>query len=84
MNASTSTATSARNGGQMLHRTNATYSHKGSSKEPIAKRNGQRIRVLCQIDLSVEDEMDLGKMFRIRFVDGKQADAYEDEIVYDT
>lgn len=47
----------------------------------LRERNGQAITVLRRLDPSTYDFEDVGPMSRVRFADGTEIDAFDDEII---
>lgn len=52
----------------------------GGGTEDLRERTGQMIEVIRELDDSERDP-EAGRMFRVRFPDGHEADAFEDEVV---
>lgn len=53
--------------------------HGGDSQ--LNRRTGQTVVVLRELTEKEADITDVGRMFRIRFEDGFETDAFEDELV---
>lgn len=54
-------------------------SHNGDSE--LDERTGQKCWVLYPLSPKDYDRFDVGRMYRIRFVDGFETDAFEDELL---
>jgi hypothetical protein len=58
----------------------AKFHYYGGGTEKLRERTGQNIEVLRELDDSERDP-EVGRMFRVRFPDGYEADAFEEEVV---
>lgn len=57
-----------------------TFRYYGGGTEPLRERTGQEIEVLRELG---DDERDreVGRMFRVRFPDGHEADVFDEELL---
>lgn len=55
--------------------------HGGDSK--LNDRSGQQVEVIRELTEEEADIFDVGKMFKIRFEDGFETDAFADELILD-
>lgn len=55
------------------------FNSHGADSE-LTRRDGESIELLGKLDPSDYDECETGPMFHIRFEDGFETDAFEDEI----
>lgn len=46
----------------------------------LNSRSGEHIELLGKLDSNLYDECETGPMYRVRFEDGFETDAFEDEI----
>lgn len=61
----------------------AIYTHpdpENTSERALAARTGQRVDVLSRLDPATYDSEDVGVMYRIRFADGYEDEAFADEL----
>ncbi len=59
--------------------TTATFRYYGGGTEPLKERTGQQVSVIRPLTLD-EADAEAGRMFRVRFPDGHEADAFEEEL----
>jgi hypothetical protein len=57
----------------------ATFMYYGGGTEDLRERTGQTIEVVRELD-DTERDAEAGRMFRVRFQDGFEADAFEEEV----
>lgn len=53
--------------------------HGGDSK--LNGRSGQEVEIIRELTADECDKAEVGNMFRIRFDDGYETDAFEDELI---
>ncbi len=60
----------------------STFKYYGGGTEDLRSRTGQEIQVLRELrDGDESDHSEVGQMFRVRFNDGFEADAFAEEII---
>ena len=59
---------------------NATFDTHGQDTE-LNHRSGERVEIIRPLTEDEADIFDVGPMFRIRFADGTEVDAFEDELI---
>lgn len=57
-----------------------TFRYYGGGTEPLRERTGQPVTIVRELD-DTERDAEVGRMFRVRFPDGHEADAFDEEVV---